>query len=75
MDKPDLDFLLASYDAKLLYKHILKEVIKSSQPIKVGINRYGIDQIRIHMFTEFATYNERAFILNVGRLDKYVMEL
>ena len=75
MDKSDLDFLLNSQDPNLLYKHILKEIIESSQPIKVGYNRYGIDQVRIHMLTEYAAYNERAFILNVGRLDKYAMEL
>lgn len=75
MDKSDLDFLLNSQDPNLLYKHLVKAIINYSRPIKVGHNRYGIDQVRIHLLTEYAAYNERAFILNVGRLDKYVMEL
>ena len=75
MDKSALDFLISSQDFNLLYKHLLNAIIRSNQPIKAGINRYVIDQIRIHMCTESATYNERAFILNVGRIDKYVMEL
>lgn len=75
MDKSALDFIISSQDLNLLYKHLLNAITRSVQPIKVGYNRYGIDQVRIHLTTECAMYNERAFILNIGRLDKYVMEL
>ena len=75
MDKADLDFLLNSQDPNLLYKHLIKAIIRSAKFNKVGFNRYAIDQLRIHLLTEHAVCNERAFILNVGRLDKYVMEL
>ena len=75
MDKSDLDFLLSSQDLDLLYKHLIKAIIHSAKFNKVGYNRYAIDELRIHILTEYAVYNERAFILNVGRLDKYAVEI
>ena len=75
MDKSDLDFLLNSQDPNLLYKHLIKAIIRSAKFSRVGYNRYAIGELRIHMLTEYAVYNERAFILNVGRLDKYAVEI
>jgi KaiC/GvpD/RAD55 family RecA-like ATPase len=75
MDKSDLDFLINSQDVDLLYKHILKEVRKLHRCFRVGYNRYVIGQVRIHMLDEYAVYNEYDYTLNIGRVDKYAMEL
>lgn len=75
MDKSALDFIISSQDLNLLYKHLLKAITRSVQPIRVGYNRYSIDQLGIHLTTEYAIYNKRTLILDIGRLDKYAMEL
>jgi len=75
MDKFDLDFLIDSQDADLLYKHILKAICSNSTNIRDGINRYTIDLVTIHRLTTTILYRTEYRQIHIGRIDKYVMEL
>lgn len=72
MDKADLDFLVDSQDADLLYKHILEAICSNFDRVRNGINRYTIDHVIMHNVTSGIIYCTR---LNIGKVDKYVMEL
>lgn len=75
MDKSDLDFLINSQDTDLLYMHILKTICSNSCRIRDGINRYIIDKTAIHSLSTCVIYCTRYHITDIGRIDKYVMEL
>jgi hypothetical protein len=75
MDKFDLDFLVDSQDANLLYKHLLKAICNNSTKIRDGINRYRIDLVTIHRLTSTILYRTEYRQIHTGRIDKYVMEL
>ena len=75
MDKFDLDFLVDSQDANLLYKHLLKAICNNSTKIRDGINRYRIDLVTIHRLTSTILYSTEHRYIQTGRIDKYVMEL
>ena len=77
MDKSDLDFLIDSQDADLLYKHILEAVCSNPAKIRDGINRYTIDLVIIHLLSTsiFYRYRYNSVHIDIGRVDKYVMEL
>ena len=72
MDKPDLDFLIDSQDADLLYKHILEVICNSSEKVRYGVHRYRIDYVIIHTITSGIIYSNRT---HIGKVDKYAMEL
>lgn len=74
MDKPDLDFLIDSGDADMLYKHIL-EAIYSSRKIRDGINRYTIDQVYIHTLSTSIIYSTKYDIAIIRKVGKYALEL
>ena len=77
MDKADLDFLIDSQDADLLYKHILKAICSSSCRIQNGTNRYTIDLVTVYRLCSTILYKTGTEYseTDTGRLDKYVMEL
>lgn len=72
MDKADLDFLVDSGDTNLLYKHILEAIYNNPEKVRYGINRYTIDHVIMHNVTSGIIYCTR---LDIGKVDKYVMEL
>jgi hypothetical protein len=72
MDKFDLDFLVDSQDADLLYKHILEAIYSSSEKIRYGIHRYTIDHVIMHEVTSGIVYCTRT---HIGKVSKYAMEL
>ena len=74
MDKSDLDFLVDSLDADLLYKHILEAICSNSDKIRDGINRYTIDQVIMHSLGTGILYRSRYDVI-LKRVDKYAMEL
>ena len=73
MDKPDLDFLVDSGDADLLYKYIL-EAVCSSRRVRDGINRYTINQVIIHSLSTCILYRSKSNV-DIKRVNRYVMEL
>ena len=75
MVKSDLDFLVDSQDADLLYKHILEVICSSSERIRYGINRYTLDHTIIHTVTSGIIYCTRYDSVHIGKVDKYAMEL
>ena len=75
MDKFDLDFLVDSQDADLLYKHILEAICSSSEKIRNGINRYIVDQIIMHSLGTGILYRSRYDVTDIRRVYKYAMEL
>lgn len=75
MDKSDLDFLVDSEDTDLLYKHILKAICNDSHRIRDGINRYTIDQTRIHVLSTSIIYDTKYDVAIIRKVGKYVMEL
>ena len=75
MDKFDLDFLVDSQDADLLYKHILEAICSSSEKIRNGINRYIVDQIIMHSLGAGILYRSRYDVADIRRVYKYAMEL
>lgn len=74
MDKSDLDFLVDSGDADLLYKHILEAICSNSHRIRDGINRYTINQLIFHTLNTCIIYRSKHDV-NIKRVGKYVMEL
>lgn len=74
MDKLDLDFLVDSEDADLLYKHILEAICSNSRRIRDGINRYTINQLIFHTLNACIIYRSKRDV-NIKRVGKYVMEL
>lgn len=75
MDKFDLDFLVDSKDTDLLYKHILKAICNDSRRVRDGINRYTIDQTRIHVLSTSIIYDTKYDVAIIRKVGKYVMEL
>ena len=75
MDKADLDFLVDSEDTDLIYKHILKAICSNSHRVRDGINRYTIDQVRIHVLSTSIIYRNKYDVSIIRRVGKHVMEL
>ena len=75
MDKFDLDFLIDSQDADLLYKYILEAICIKSRKIQDGIGWYSIDRLAIHSLRMCILYRSAFNSANINRIDKYVMEL
>ena len=77
MDKFDLDFLVDSQDANLLYKHILIAICNNSGKVRKDTNMYVIDSLTIHCMCTCMFYSTEYPInrVHTGRIDKYVMEL
>lgn len=75
MDKADLDFLVDSEDTDLIYKHILKAICSNSHRVRDGINRYTIDQVRIHVLSTSIIYSTKYDVSIIRRVGKHVMEL
>ena len=75
MDKSDLDFLVDSLDADLLYKHILEAICNNSHRVRDGINRYIIDQVFIHNLSTSIVYSTKYDIAIIRRIGKYALEL
>lgn len=75
MDKADLDFLVDSQDADLLYKHILEAICSNSHRVRDGINRYTIDQVYIHTLSTSIIYSTKYDISIIRRIGKYALEL
>lgn len=75
MDKSDLDFLVDSQDTDLLYRHILKAICSNSHRIRDGINRYTIDQARMHVLSTSILYSTKYDATIIRKVGKHVMEL
>lgn len=77
MDKFDLDFLVDSQDANLLYKHLLKAICSNSDKVRKDTNMYVIDLVEIRTLPTSMFYSTEYNInrVHTGRIDKYVMEL
>lgn len=75
MDKSDLNFLVDSEDTDLLYKHILKAICNNSYRIRDDINRYTIDQTRIHVLSTSIIYDTKYDVAVIRKVGKHVMEL
>ena len=75
MDKFDLDFLVDSQDADLLYKHILEAICSNSDKIRNGINRYMVGQVIMHSLGAGILYRSRYDVADIRRVYKYAMEL
>ena len=75
MDKSDLDFLVDSQDADLLYKYILEAICSKSRKIQDGVGWYSIDRLAIHSLYTCILYRSTYNSANINRIDKYVMEL
>lgn len=75
MDKADLDLLVDSEDTDLIYKHILKAICSNSHRVRDGINRYTIDQVRIHVLSTSIIYSTKYDVSIIRRVGKHVMEL
>jgi hypothetical protein len=71
----DLDFLVDSRDADLLYKHILEAICSNPDRVRYGINRYTLDLVVIHTVPSGIIYCNRYNSIDIGRIDKYAMEL
>jgi hypothetical protein len=72
MVKSDLDFLVDSRDADLLYKHVLEAICSNPDRVRYGINRYTLDLVVIYTVSSGIIYCTRT---DIGRIDKYAMEL
>jgi len=77
MDKSDLDFLVDSQDADLLYKHILEAICSNSHRIQDGLNEYTIDQVYIHALSTSIIYSTKYEydITIIRKVGKYALEL
>lgn len=75
MVKSDLDFLVDSRDADLLYKHVLEEICSKPDFVRYAINRYVLDHVVIHTVSSGIIYCSRYNSTDIGRIDKYAMEL
>ena len=75
MDKPDLDFLVDSQDADLLYKHIIEAICSNSHRVRDGINRYIVGRVIMHSLGAGILYRSRYDVTDIRRIYKYVMEL
>ena len=74
MDKTDLDFLVDSQDANLLYKHILEAICNNSTKVRDIANRYTINQMIIYSLSTCILYRSKRNV-DIGRVNRYVMEL
>ena len=75
MDKTDLDFLVDSQDANLLYKHILEAICNNSTKVRDIANRYTINQMIIYSLNTCILYRSKSNEGNIGRVNKHAMEL
>lgn len=75
MDKPDLDFLVDSQDADLLYKYILEAICNNSTKVRDIANRYTINQMIIYSLSTCILYRSKSNEDNIGRVNKHAMEL
>lgn len=75
MVKSDLDFLVDSRDADLLYKHVLEAICSNPDRVRYGINRYTLGFAVIHTVSSGIIYCNRHNLTDFGMIDKYAMEL